>query len=344
MQFEWVTELSAEQYQKLEEFYFGVPIVHIEQFPDWNNVSRMNVPVCYCLAMNGNVLQGYAMVYEYKKVFAEIKFGPLSISADVSVEIILEIVRYYKAKGFLNLQVVLGMEAGSDASFIQYSLYIKKRFKWYLDKYNKATLLLRLDDKTDEQLFKHFSEHHRRAIRKANKSNLTCRNLSSIQEVEQFAKGYNKMYQRRNIRRYSDKNIESFISIYKWLKASNKGFFMGVFEKEMMIGGMLILFRKDTAEYYAGFTLPDERKLPIGHFAFFEIMKQVRLMDISYFDFGGYNILVDKKDQVFQINKFKKGFHPDHFIYPPRMYFDLKPMGSFIVRNLKRLKDFIIKN
>lgn len=343
MRFEWVTKLTEAQCDALKDFYRILPIVHIEQFPGWNIISQENTPVRYCIASNANIIQGYTMVYEYKRIEARIIFGPLAKSIDTSIEIILEVIRYYKKKRFLSLQVLLGMEVGTDATLLQYILYTKKRFKWVIDKSNKATLILNLNGKTEEQLLKHFSENHRRAIKKAEKYNLICRKISAIDEVMKFSEGYDKMFSRRGFKFSSEKSLKCFVSIFEWLKKGGRGFFMGVFENDQMIGGVLVLFRNYRAEYYRGFTLLDERKIPIGHLAFYEAMKWVKQEGITYFDFGGYNILVDEKDQVYQINKFKKGFHGEYFFYPPIMYFDLMPMGVTIVSFLKRLKKIMQK-
>lgn len=341
LQFEWVTELSDEQLIMLQKFYCKLPLVHIEQFPNWNEISQMGVPVSYCLAWNGNSLEGYGMVYEYNKILADIKSGPLTTSLDTSMEIILEARRRYKSRGFLSLQVILGMEVGSISTFLQYSIYRKHRFKWYFDRSNKGTLLLKLDDKTDEELLKYFSENHRRAIKKGKKYNLVCRKLMTMAEIMQFSDGFSQMYLRRKIKRSYEKNLKSFTSIFAWLK-NNKylGFFIGVFEQEKMIGGMLMLIRNNRAEYYSGFTLPDERRIPIGHLAFYEIMKLLKESGISYFDFGGFSALADENDQVYQINRFKKGFNGEYFFYPPKMYFSLRPMGNTTIRILKALKRY----
>lgn len=343
MQFEWTTKLSEIQLRELKDLYSSLPLVHIEQFPQWNSISKENIPLNYCIAKEANVLQGYAMVYEFQKIEARVLFGPIALSGEKCVEIILEITRYYKAKNFLSLQVLLGMGVGVNATHLQYSLYKKHKFKLFINKFNKATLILRLDDKTNEQLLKHFSENHRRAIKKAEKNNLACKKISTIPEIVQFAEGYTEMFFRRGMKLPIEQNIKSFVSIFEWLKIERKGFFMGVFEKENMIGGILILFRGDRAEYYRGFTLPDERKIPIGHLSFYEAMKLIKEEEIPYFDFGGYNMLVGENDQVYQINKFKKGFHGEEFFYPPILYFDLKPFGTTISRSLKKIKKSISK-
>lgn len=343
MKFEWVNTLSEAQNSALKNLYFSLPLVHIEQFPRWNIISQENIPVSYCLASEGDIVQGYVMVYEFQKIEARILFGPVVMSEEACIEIILEVIRYYKAKGVFCLQVLLGMGVGTNATHLQYSLYKKHKFKLFINRFNKATLILKLDDKTDDELLKHFSENHRRAIKKAQKNNLVCRKISTISELTQFAEGYTEMFSRRGIKLSVEQSIKSFASIFEWLKTEDLGFFMGVFEKENMIGGILILFRGDRAEYYRGFTLPDERKIPIGHLSFYEAMKLIKEAKISYFDFGGYNILVSEDDQVYQINKFKKGFHGEYFFYPPILYFDLKPFGTIISRGLKKIKRGILK-
>jgi lipid II:glycine glycyltransferase (peptidoglycan interpeptide bridge formation enzyme) len=343
MQFKWTTKLSEEQYSTLKEFYSKISFVHIEQLPRWPEISQLGIPISYCIAINDDIVEGYAIIYEHKRIYAEIKFGPLATSSEICIKIIQEVIRYYSSKRFLSLQVILGMEAGTNATFIQYSLYQKNRFKWYLDKRNKSTLLLRLDNKTEDQLLRHFSENHRRSIKKAQKNNLICKKIFTATELLQFTEGYNKMLEQRKIKGYLKKNIKSFTAIFEWLKNEDNGFFLGIFEGEEMVGGMLILYRAGIAEYYAGFTLPDERKIPIAHFAFYEIMKMIKRAGKQYFDFGGYNLMVKEKDQVYQINKFKKGFHADYFFYSPGMYFNLIPMGNQITRFLKKIKDLYAK-
>ncbi len=341
MQFEWTNKLTDAQFELLRNFYLSLPFVHIEQYPCWNDINPTDAKVNYCLATIDGVLKGYTTVYEYKRIEARIIFGPLTNSIDVNIATISEAVRYYKAKRYFSLQVLLSMSVGTEATYLQYTLYKKHPFKWYIDKLNKGTLLLKLNDKSEDELFKGFSENHRRAIRKAEKNNLRCRKLITSADIEKFATGYYEMYLRRGIKIPVEKNLKGFISIYDWLMKENKGFFMGVYYEEIMIGGILILFRGERAEYYRGFTLPDEKKLPIGHIAFYEAMKLVKQEAIPYFDFGGYNILVDEKDQVYQINKFKKGFHGEYFFYPPTMYFDLKPMGTTISSYLKKIRKII---
>lgn len=343
MQFQWATELSNEQYHLLKNFYYTQPLVHLQQFPGWNIISQENTPVSYCIAKNGGTLEGYTMVYEYKGIFAEVKFGPLSISSDVSIKIILEVIHHYKSRGFLSVKVLLGIEAGSESTLIQYSLYRGKKFKWYFDENNWSTLLLKLDDKTEDELLKHFTPNHRRSIKKAQKYNLICRELLTPDEIIQFAEGSHRMYDHRKIEESAyKKKLKSFNSIFEWLKKDDKGFFLGVFEEDKMIGGKLILIRNHIAESKASFALRDERGIPIGHFCTFHIMKILKQKNISYLDMGGYNVMVDKKSQIYQINEFKKGFNADYFFYPPNMYFDLKPMGYRIVRLLKKLKELLV--
>ncbi len=342
MQFEWTDNLSEEQIISLKQFYLSLPLVHVEQYPCWNDVDKTEAKVNYCIATYENVLKGYVAVYEYRKIEARIVFGPLSHSLDVSLQIILDVIQYYKRKGFFSLQVLLGMSVGTDATYLQYSLFKRYPFKFYLNENNKGTLLLELRNKTEDQLLKHFSNGHRYDIKKAYKNNLVCKLLQSSDEIVEFSNGYSEMYRQRGIHYPVDKSSNNFLSIHNWIETNKSGFFLGVFENRVMIGGALILFRNDRAQYYRGFSLPGNKKQPISHIALFESMKRVMLIGIPYFDFGGYNILVSEKDQVYQINKFKKGFHGEYFFYPPTMYFDLKPMGTALSHFLKRIKRMIV--
>ncbi|PWT73096.1 MAG: hypothetical protein C5B59_14250 [Bacteroidetes bacterium] len=342
MQFEWFNTLTESLSESLKQFYYSLPFVHIEQFPGWGTKGEYGEPLSYCVATDDGKLKGYVVVREFKRIEARIFHGPLCKDVDETIEIILEVVRYYKSKNYLSLQVLLGMNVGTEATYLQYTLFKKHRFSWRFDKFNKGTLLLKLSDKTEEGLLKTFSENHRRAIKKSLANNLVCKILQGPGEIDEFVGGYCEMLDRRRMNSSFEKCRRKISSIYGWLKTEKNGFFMGVFENEKIVGGVLILFRGEMAEYYCGFSLPDERKLPINHVTFYEAMKLAKKAGVPYFDFGGYFFLADEDDQIFDINKFKKGFHGEYFFYPPIMYFDLKPMGTSVIRFLKKTREKIL--
>lgn len=341
IRFEWFNTLTESLVESLKKFYYSFPLVHIEQYPGWDIIEGNGEVVRYCIATEDRQLKGYVMVREHKKIEARIIHGPLCKNADEAIEIILEVIRYYKTKNYLSLQVLLGIGAGMEATYLQYSLFKKNRFSWHFDKFNKGTLLLKLSGKSNEALFKSFSESHRQSIKKSVANNLVCKVLQSSGEIDAFADGYYQMLGRRRMRSSAEKCKRTIAAIYDWLQTGKIGFFMGVFEKAQMIGGVLILYRGEMAECYYFFSLPDKRKQPINHLTFYEAIKRVKQEGIPYFDFGGYFIFVKENDQVFHINQFKKGFHGEYFFYPPIMYFDLKPLGTSIIRFLKKVKEKI---
>lgn len=310
---------------EIKHIFDSAEFVNIEQYPGWNNIEKTGIKTNYCISD-----KGYAAVQEYR-IEARVVFGPVAKSSDDKIELISEIIRYYKSRNFLSLQVLLGMEVGSESTQLQYNLFKKHKYKTYTDKFNKGTLILDLK----KDLLKGFSENHRRSIKKAIKHNFVCRVLGR-DDILDFSRGYYEMYKKRGLSTDLNQCINSFSSMFEWICL--KGFFLGVFDNRKMVGGVLIIFRGKIAEYYRGFSLPDERKLPINHIAFFEAMNICEDNGIDYFDFGGYNLLVKNNDQVFQINKFKKGFGGRYFGYPPVMYFDLKPYGTSIVKLVKRVR------
>ncbi|PWT73114.1 MAG: hypothetical protein C5B59_14340 [Bacteroidetes bacterium] len=338
IKFEWFETLTESQAETLKQFYYSLPLIHVEQYPGWNNLGGDGESVKYCVAAEDGKLKGYVIVREYKKIEAKIILGPLCKNADDTIGIVLEVIRYYKKKNYLSLLVLLGMSVGTDATYIQYSLFKKHRFSWHFDKLNKGTLLLKLSDRGEEEIVRSFSEGHRRAIKKGLVNNFTCRVLQCPCEIDQFANGYFEMLDRRTLSSSLERCKRKMSSIYDWLQKEKKGFFLGLFENEKMLGGLLVLFRGEMAECYCGFSLRDDRKLRINHVTVYEAMKLVKQLGIPYFDLGGYFILVDEDDQVYHINQFKKGFHGEYFFYPPIMYFDLKPFGTSIIRFLKYAK------
>jgi hypothetical protein len=337
MNFEWTSKPTDDQYRAMRALYGSLAFVHVDQYPGWDLIERRKQATSYCMAYDQSGLKGYVMITEHPPLEARVTFGPVCKQVSDSLSIIVEMIRYFKAKGLFSLRILLGMEVGHESQLLKYQLVKQHPFTCRFDKNNKGSIRLRLDDCTEEELLAGMSQHHRRAIAKGKKEGLESRILVTAEEILAFSEGYRRMLQSRKIS--CEEGIdEAFQSVQRWLADGRNGFFMGVFHEGKMVGGLLMIYRGAYAEYYRGFTLPAECQLPINHFGFFEAIKVVKSRNYTYFDLGGYNLLVDEKDQVNQINRFKKGFNGEPFFYPMTIYVDLRPAGAAITRAALKLK------
>jgi lipid II:glycine glycyltransferase (peptidoglycan interpeptide bridge formation enzyme) len=226
-----------------------------------------------------------------------------------------------------------------DSMYVQYNLYKRKSFVIKIDRYNKSTVVTKLN-KDIELILKEFAPNHKGSIKKAIKEGLTTKILHEPEEIIEFAKNYSAMYKARKLTINEDECVKSFLEIAVFFDKYKKGYFLGVMNStNELIGGVIIINQGTTALYSKGYSDIKHRQLPISHIGLFEAMKIAQKEDRTIFDFGGYNFLVDENDQITKVNFFKSGFSKDFLFYPHIMYFRLNIVGYYfydMVRGLKR--------
>jgi len=87
--------------------------------------------------------------------------------------------------------------------------------------------------------------------------------------------------------------------------------------------------------YKYGASDPDYRKLPILHLCIYEAIKIGLEKGITLLDLGGYNHFINKKDQIYSINFFKKSFNGTYSFYPKKIHIKLNPYKYYLIKILK---------
>ena len=132
--------------------------------------------------------------------------------------------------------------------------------------------------------------------------------------------------------------------IYNYLIENKKGQILIVKDNTgKVIGGVLLVFQGITVRFFRGTSDPDRRELPVLHLALYEAIKTAKTDNFKYFDFWGYNHVVDENDQVYNINHFKKGFGGYYTFFAKNMNISLIPYGYYINKTLFFVKKLIRK-
>ena len=197
--------------------------------------------------------------------------------------------------------------------------------------------------KPDEDLLKGLSKNHKRSVKKASKLGLTTRVCVTEDEVRRFNEIYCSMYKVRGENIDRESNLTDYLRLLNFFKQTGNGFFYGVFDEDEMIGGMIIIKQGKYGFYHHSASDPEKRKLPVLHSAVFSVLDELRSRGIRYFDFGGYNHMVDETDQVYNINRFKDGFTKQYTYYPKLMYFEFKPNAVRLLELTQSLKNAVKK-
>jgi hypothetical protein len=337
--------LSDSERKRIQDFYLSLDYVALEQFPGWEKVTEDYSTPCYFLAEKDNQIICCARILESRLGFwktAHIQFGPLFSDPDYLVDSIQEIFNHYKSTGFCRLTIQLGFPTGALADYIEFKLNKHLKICYKFDRHNWSSLFVDLS-LSEDLLLKSFSKGHKSAITKSIKEGITVRTAQTLEEVMALCSIYLKMNESRNLSADESKTRKLFTNLFDFFSTNDLGRFLIVRDAEqIIIGGIVLLIQGQAARYFKGASDPDRRNVPILHSALFEAMKIARERGCKIFDLWGYNHFVDENDQVFYINKFKKGFSRNYMFYPKIMYFELNPVKYFLGSTLVRIKRRLI--
>ncbi len=240
------------------------------------------------------------------------------------------------------LKLQLPWQTGKSTAYVKAKLNNEFEMVTFHDKRNWNTSVIDTD-RPNEELFKEFSKNHRRSLKKAQKLGLSTRVFDSDEEIKAFNDIYVRMYETRGTKIDETSNLEEYRRLNEFFERTGHGFFYGVFENETMIGGMIMLKQGDYGFYHHSASDPEHRKIPIQHLGVVSVLDELRQRNIRYFDFGGYNHMVDENDQVYNINRFKDGFTRDYVYYPKLIYFEFVPHAIRRIERRENIKRIIKK-
>lgn len=347
LKYKYITTPSSEDFGKIKKFYKSLDSVTIEQYPQWENIIMDNGRFTYFVAEKDDEIVCFAKVREYKiSIFsyAHIQCGPLFRDSDNLIESLCELYAYYKTKGVIKLDVLLGIETGKIASYIEYKLakYINYSVSNIIGNWSS----IRLELKTDEDvIFRNFSKGHKSDIKKALKLGIKISSEDlSEQDLRYFYEDYSLMASQRGLGHIEEER-DFFISLKHFFdKEQNGKFYLVKDEMNTIIGGIIVVYQGDTVRYYKGAANPKFRHIPILHIALWEAVKDAKLRGFKYFDFWGYNHWVNEDNQIFFINRFKKGFGGEYVFYPKTISFVYHPFMLAFYKSLKTVKYKFVNN
>lgn len=345
MDYSWKKELSDAELLEIENFWISSEYCAIEQLPQWHKIFNVKVGYSYFFARENNKLVCFCIINEFQKSFikySEIKFGPIFSEPIFLVNSLIEITSYYRKKNYLFIDIQLGINVSNISEYIEYQINKKIKVKYVFDRNNWSTLVINLND-DKEKIFKNFTKGHKSAIKKAEKEGLTVREINNNEGIDLFSQIYSEMLDARSLINNYCSNQILFKNILNFFNETKKGIILGVYDKEnSLIGGIILLFQGNIVRYFKGAASPEKRSLPILHIAIWEGIKISKELDKKIFDLWGYNHFVNEKDQIYNINKFKKGFSTEYSFYPKIMHIELYPLGYKIFHLFKLIK--LIKN
>lgn len=340
--------LSRQESVEIISYLDSLDFFAYEQLPIWSDIVDDVNTYCYFIAQEKNNILGFAKITETKNRFissAHIQFGPICKSIHQLIESIEHIYLYYKNKNYTNLSIQLAISTGANTDYIEYSLNKKFKINYYFDKQNWSSIGLDLSLPI-ETIFKNFSKGHKSDIKKASNKGLLIKNTPlSILELKDFIAIYNKMNRVRQLFNDEDKVERSIKKIYNYILEENRGDFYLVKDiNDQTLGGIIVLKQGKSIRYYKGASDPERRDLPILHLALWKAIQDAHNNGFKFFDFWGYNHMVTDADQVFFINKFKKGFGGEFTFYPKIMHFVYKPINLRVYYLLLHLIKLIKKH
>lgn len=342
-------KLDQIEHEEILNFLSTLNYYCIEQHPDWDygtGISRI-----FFLGIDDNKkVHCYANVLVSTGFFrtANINFGPAFKSFEVLYSSIQFLLDYFTSLGYIYFSVQLGTYISSETELFEYRINRYYKAKYYFKPGNLWSSLQVDLTKSEDEILRSFSKGHKSTIKSAySKTELK----TTILKDDKNLRGLIDLYIKMNVsRRLSFKNSEVvhlFESTSDLIVKYDKGFIEYIFDGDILVGGLIIVFQGTSARYFKGTSDPERREIPVMHLGLFEAMKYCKAKGFLTFDLWGYNHFVDENDQVFFINRFKKGFSDNYTFYPKRMHFELKTVRYklylFLRSCKKMLNDFRLK-
>ena len=330
--------LSETDKQELINFYKKFEFISINQYPKWEEINNPGKKVCYYINKKLGRVKSYCVILESHKI-AYVNYGPIAETTEEIIESVNLIKEYYRGINFLKLVIKLG---DVDSIGLQVLNHFKGEYLIEKKPYNWSTLRIELNEDIDT-IFKKFRSNHKQSIKKAIKQNVDVRPIPNLDEVRELANIFDKMYSNRKLIKSFDSTYQVFSKIFSFFNEKNTGWVLGVYDGKKLIGGLILPIQGKTVYYQYGMTSVDFRHIPILHLGLYEAIKRAKEKGYAFFDFGGYMPDIEKTDQIYHINRFKKWFGGEILFYPKNMHFILSPLRYSVYSRLKELYTLIFR-
>ncbi len=335
---------SPETESALVRFYYEQQQPAIEQHPNWVASIYPEKKLCYFTSFLENRIFCTAVIEEYSGGFvstANISFGPLTSDPKTTAICIGEIYAYYRKKRFALLTIQPEYIPQESAEILENLIKNKLPVQYLNDSNNWTSISIDLS-RSEDEVMKAMSKGHKSDIKKAAKSGLNVLSNFTSEQFEQFTSIFTKMHRERKLAEPAN-GFESFLKdVKKKFESSGSGKFLLVANADQKIlGGIALIYQGSVVRYFKGAADPEVRNLPVLHLAIWEGIRSSAAKGFKQFDLWGYNHFAKESEQVFFINRFKKGFGGDFIYYPKKMYFILNPFRYRIFQTAQKMYRFI---
>lgn len=197
--------------------------------------------------------------------------------------------------------------------------------------------VIELTSDNEESLFASFDTRGRNAVRKAERSGITCGPRDGLSGLEGFYTGYASSFSRSGAPMTS---LRFFEQLYQnlaprgWIKT-----FIALYEGRP-VAGVLLLSYKDAVTYYAGGTDYSFQQLRPGNLILWESMKWARREGLKWYEMGPHFPYLSKNNKLAQIGFFKRQFGGREFCLFDGVLFYRWPIylgGALIEESIRQI-------
>lgn len=334
-------KLDADEYNKVIDFLNSLNYFCIEQHPDWNAKIEKYSHTFFFSTDEKGLINCFGNIVLSNGPFktGRINFGPAFDDFKVLTKAIEFLHDYFFSRKFIFFSIQLGCYTNNQTELLEYIINRDFKVKYFFKRGNLwASLCVDLR-MSENEILRSFSKGHKSAIKSAYaKNRLRVSVENNPENLKSFIGIYIKMMKVRKLAFDEKSIIHLFTSVNDLIYESNRGFIGYIFEENTLVGGLIIIYQGNSARYYKGAGDPERRDIPILHYGLFEAMKYCKASGHTTLDLWGYNHLVDEADQLYYVNKFKKGFGGEFTFFPKRMNFMLKPNYFTLYNFLKSCK------
>ncbi len=305
------------------------------QYPEWVNYTqpgRKNIFITAYHPIKG--LIAYVLV-SVKMFHGIIWFGPVSSDIDFVPEFCKKSLELIKHNG-LGLLSIVNSYSDEVRNKIIFKIADNYKISQKTHTLNWATVAIDLN-KSWNELYENFSENNKRSIKKQLNAGFVVRIVENGNDVQALAMIYNKMYKNKKLKRQVKNSSKMFLNIQHFFKETSKGVIMGIFNKDILIGGVVIGYHGKTAFYHMGASNNDIKNMPVMHLLFFEIIKFLKSKGFDTLDMGGYSLDNVNNKQLININRFKLGFGGNIITYSKPIHIVISLTKFNIINYIKPL-------
>lgn len=174
--------------------------------------------------------------------------------------------------------------------------------------------------RSEDELWMEMEGNYRRNIKKGMKQGVKV----SINEKEAIDDLYSIMEDIYENTKMLRRNKAYFVKLWELLGSINKAFVIKAVKDDRLLGSYLVVSdNKGSYELYGGVN-KQGREMEAGYVLKWEAIKHAKLLGSSYYDHWGVAPIdidgYDKKDELYRISLFKKGFGGKDVVFPyPRV-------------------------